>query len=79
MSGLTLAGLDIDQGIRHMILKMRLPGEAQQIDRLSDIYNFGLLPFMLYGYGLNVMALSFIPKITLFLSSLFSCCHILTM
>mmetsp|Transcript_4938 Transcript_4938/g.6389 ORF Transcript_4938/g.6389 Transcript_4938/m.6389 type:complete len:1070 (-) Transcript_4938:124-3333(-) len=33
---LNLSDLDIDQGIRHMILKMRLPGEAQQIDRMIE-------------------------------------------
>jgi len=32
---LSLAGLALDEGIRAMIVRVRLPGEAQQIDRYA--------------------------------------------
>ncbi len=36
LTRLDIAGKGLDEGIRAMVLKMRLPGEAQQIDRLIE-------------------------------------------
>lgn len=36
LARLSIAGMMLDEGIRNMVLKMRLPGEAQQIDRIIE-------------------------------------------